>query len=651
MLRLDDISINFAGRLLLRDQSWAVRDRDRVGLVGANGSGKSTLLRVAVGVQESDGGTRQLTRGQTVGYLPQEGATLPDEPLQVAVRNARDDLTILEERIDRHLARLEQVEADDAEHTRLLDRLQRDQEAFRVGGGYELEAEAGRVLNGLGFPRDRWDARCGDFSRGWQMRIALARLLMQRPDFMLLDEPTNHLDMESRAWLERYLDDYPGAVVVVSHDRHFLDRVVERTTEVEGGELHEYRGNYTVYTAMRAERLRRLSAAQAKETREIEKIQQFIAKFRYDKRRAAQVQSRIRALDKRERVEVPGSAQRVRFRFPAAPRCGSPVLRGEGLCKRYGPLTVLDDAELEISRGERVAVAGPNGAGKSTLLRLLAGRERPDGGFAEVGHNVLPAYFAQDQLDEMEGERTVLAELESAARHLSEERLRGVLGAFLFAGDDVHKRVEILSGGERNRLALAKILLRGANLLLLDEPTNHLDMLSKEVLLDSLRDFTGTVVFVSHDRHFVSALADKVIEVGGGQATTYLEGFEDFLWRKAREMGFEGARVPGLPAPDLWLLTGRHEVASGGGRSTAGDAYRKRIRQQRAAEKHAREIERTMARIEELEAEIAGLHATMARPEVSVDHEQLADLQARVEPRQAEVDGLYERWEELQSGD
>jgi ATP-binding cassette, subfamily F, member 3 len=649
MLRLEDISINFAGRLLLTDQSWAVRDRDRVGLVGANGSGKSTLLRVAVGLQESDGGTIRVTRGQTVGYLPQEGATLPDEILRVAVRNARDDMVALERRIDGHLARLERSEADDAEHTRLLDRLQRDQEAFRVGGGYELEAEAGRVLNGLGFPRDRWDARCGDFSRGWQMRIALARLLMLRPDFMLLDEPTNHLDMESRAWLERYLDDYAGAVVVVSHDRHFLDRVVERTTEVEAGELHEYRGNYTVYTAMRAERRQRLSTAQAKETREIERIRQFVAKFRYDKKRASQVQSRIRSLEKRERIEIPGSTQRVRFHFPPAPRCGSPVLRAESLTKSYGKLTVLDDAEMEISRGERVAVVGPNGAGKSTLLRLLAGRERPDGGFAEFGHNVLPAYFAQDQLDEMDGERAVIAELEGAARHLTEQRLRGVLGAFLFAGDDVHKRVAILSGGERNRLALAKILLRGANLLLLDEPTNHLDMLAKEVLLDALRDFTGTVVFVSHDRHFVSALADKVIEVGGGEATTYLEGFEDFLWRKARGMGFEGERIPGLPAPDLWLLTGRHEVASHERKGTAGTAYRERIRRQRAAEKHAREIEQTMARIEELEVGISDLHARMARPEMAVDFAGLASLQAEVDPRRAEVDKLYARWEELQS--
>ncbi len=649
MLRLDDITVTFGGRVLLRDQAWSVRDRDRVGLVGVNGSGKSTLLRVAVGEQEADSGNRQLTRGQTVGYLPQEGVTLQEGPLQAVVRGAREDLTALEARIDGHLAALERLDADDEQHSVTLDRLQRDQEAFRIAGGYEVEADAGRVLNGLGFPRDRWARPCRSFSRGWQMRIALARLLMQRPSFMLLDEPTNHLDMESRAWLERFLDDYEGAVVVVSHDRHFLDRVVERTTEVADGELHEYAGNFTVYAALSAERVRRLTTEQAKQAREVERVRQFIAKFRYDKRRARQVQSRIRTLEKMDRVEIPGGPQRVRFRFPQAPRCGSPVLRAETLAKSYGELTVLEGVDLEISRGDRIAVAGPNGAGKSTLLRLLAGRERADEGFAELGHNVLAAYFAQDQLDEMDGEHTVIAELGGRASHLSEERLRGVLGAFLFAGDDVHKPVSVLSGGERNRLALAKILLRGANLLLLDEPTNHLDMLSKEVLLDALRDFTGTVVFVSHDRYFVSALADRVLEVGGGQATMYLEGFEDFLWRKAREMGFEGERVPGIPAPDLWLLTGRHEAAGGGGaRSTAGDAYRQRIREQREAEKHARDIERTVARIETLEAEIGDLHATMARPEVAVDHQRLSDLQAEVEPRQREVDRLYGRWEELQ---
>ena len=648
MLRLDDITVTFGGRVLLDDQSWAVRDRDRVGLVGANGSGKSTLLRVAVGQQEADSGTRQLTRGQTVGYLPQEGVALQEGRLLDVVRGAREDLTELERRVEAHLAELETLDPDCERHARVLDRLQRDQEAFRIGGGYEAEAEAGRVLNGLGFTRDRWERPCGAFSRGWQMRIALARLLMQRPSFMLLDEPTNHLDMESRAWLERFLDEYEGAVVVVSHDRHFLDRVVERTTEVAGGELVEYGGNYTVYAALSAERVRRLSAEQAKQTREVERIRQFIAKFRYDKRRARQVQSRIRTLEKMDRVAAPASGPRVRFRFPPAPRCGSPVLRAEGLRKRYGELTVLEGAELDVSRGDRIAVAGPNGAGKSTLLRLLAGREPPDDGFAELGHNVIPAYFAQDQLAEMDGARTVLAELGSAAAFLTEERLRGVLGAFLFQGDDVHKTVSILSGGERNRLALAKILLRGANLLLLDEPTNHLDMQAKEVLLDALADFNGTVVFVSHDRHFVSALADRIVEVGGGEATLYPEGFEDFLWRKAREMGFEGERVPGVPAPDLWLLTGRHEAATGARKNEAGDAYKDRIRQQRAAEKHAREIEQTVARIETLEAEIAQLHETMARPEVAVNHERLSELQAQVEPRQAEVDGLYSRWEELQ---
>ncbi len=650
MLRLDDITVTFGGRILLADQDWAVRDRDRVGLVGANGSGKSTLLRVAVGQQEADSGVRQLTRGQTVGYLPQEGVSLQDGRLLDVVKGAREDLTELEVRIESHLAELDRLDPQEPRHGQVLDRLQRDQEAFRIGGGYEAEAEAGRVLNGLGFQRDRWERACGDFSRGWQMRIALARLLVQRPSFMLLDEPTNHLDMESRAWLERFLDEYEGAVVVVSHDRHFLDRVVDRTTEVADGELVEYGGNYTVYAALSAERTRRLSAEQAKQTREVERIRQFIAKFRYDKRRARQVQSRIRSLEKMDRVSAPQAGPRVRFRFPPAPRCGSPVLRAEGLHKSYGELTVLEGAELDVSRGDRLAVAGPNGAGKSTLLRLLAGRERPDGGFAELGHNVIAAYFAQDQLDEMDGSHTVLQELASRAAHLSEERLRGVLGAFLFQGDDVHKGVSILSGGERNRLALAKILLRGANLLLLDEPTNHLDMQAKEVLLDALADFTGTVVFVSHDRHFVSALATRTLEVGGGQATMYPEGFEDFLWRKAREMGFEGERVPGVPAPDLWLLTGRHEAASGARRSEAGDVYRDRIRRQRAEERHAREIERTVSRIETLETEIAELHATMARPEVAVDHERLSELQAQVDPRQAEVGELYEKWERLQGG-
>jgi len=654
VLRIEQATLNFGDRPLLRDVDWAVRDRDRVGLVGANGAGKSTLLKVAAGQQDLDGGGVQLTRHQTVGYLPQDGIFSGEGLLLEEVKAARLDLAELQRRIAGHLAELERLDAADPRHAVVLDRLQRDQDSFQVNGGYTLEADAGRILRGLGFGADDWPRPCDSFSRGWQMRIALARNLIQAPSFLLLDEPTNHLDMESRAWLERFLDTYPGSVVVVSHDRHFLDRVVERITEVEGGDLHEYAGNFTAFEAMRAQRLQRLSAEQGKQAREITRIQQFIAKFRYDKRRAAQVQSRIRMLEKMDLVEVPRGQRQVRFRFPPAPRCGAIALRTEDLTVSYGALQVLDGVELEVARAERVAVVGPNGAGKSTLLRLIAGRQRPDRGFAEPGHNVVPAYFAQDQLEEMDGERTVMEELLATVPQASDERLRGVLGAFLFQGEEVDKRVGVLSGGERNRLALAKILVQGANLLLLDEPTNHLDMQSKDVLLDALRSFGGTVIFVSHDRHFVDGLADAVLEVGGGGAMLHRVGFDDFLWGKARELGFEDARVPGVPAPDLWLLGG---TPPGGGpapeaeeepRSTAGEDYKQRVRRQRAEERRTREVARIMARIEQLEGEIGAFHAEMERPEVATDYERVGELQKEVQQREAEAAELYERWEELQ---
>ena len=648
MLRLENISLTLGARELIGDVSWAVRDDDRVGLVGANGSGKTTLLRVAAREQEVDCGTIQVARGQTVGYLPQEGVTLRDGSAFEVVKEARADLVALEARIARTYEALDGLEG--SQQDQLLARLQRDQDAFTIGGGYTREADAGRVLRGLGFAPDRWDRPCASFSRGWQMRIALARLLMQRPSFMLLDEPTNHLDMESRTWLERYLDEYDGAVVVVSHDRHFLDRVAERVVEIDAAVLTEYRGNYTSYEAMKAAHVQTLSNEQAKQTREVAHLQQFISKFRYDKRRAKQVQSRIRRLEKMDLVQVAARPRRLRFTFPAAPRCGSPVVQAVDLAKSYGDDTDLDGVGFDVERGERVAVAGPNGAGKSTLLRLLASRECPDGGEVRMGHNVLTSYFAQDQLEEMDPDLTVVQELGAAVKHVTEERLRAVLGAFLFEGDDIHKPVRVLSGGECNRLALAKILMSGANLLLLDEPTNHLDMASKEVLLDALKEFHGTIVFVSHDRHFVTELGQRVVEVGRGRADLYPGTFEDFLWRKARQMGFEDARVAGVPAPDLWLLGGqpldKGQDETPKSRSTS--SYRDRIRRDRALERRRRDIDRTMTRIEELEGEVEHIYREMERPEVAVDHERIMALQGNVEFRKTEIAQLYEKWETLQ---
>ncbi len=650
MLRIEEGSLAFGGRALLDEVSWGVPDKGRMGLVGANGAGKSTLLRIAAGHQEMDGGNRQLTRGQTVGYLPQDGVESPEGQLLAVVKDARHDLVRLASRIEGHLAQLETLEANSANHNELLERLQQDQDAFAIGGGYSLESEAGRVLNGLGFPSTDHDKPCSSFSQGWQMRIALARLLLQHPSFLLLDEPTNHLDIESRTWLERFLDGYDGAVVVVSHDRHFLDRVVDRIIEIEGGAVTEYAGNYTSYEAAHDERVRRVTAEQAKQLQEVQRLQQFISRFRYDKRRASQVQSRIRTLAKMEKVDQPKTRRRVRFQFPQAPRCGSPVVLTKDLEVGYGAKPVLSDVELTVARGDNIAVVGPNGAGKSTLLRVLAGRQHAGGGHIELGHNVVTAYFAQDQLAEMNAESTVLKELQAATPQASEERLRGLLGAFLFEGDDVHKPLGVLSGGEINRLALAKILLTGANLLLLDEPTNHLDMASKDVLLEALRSFGGTVLFVSHDRYFVSALADRTVEVGDGTATLYPEGFEDFLWRKARELGHEGHRVSGVLAPDLWLLGERADTGEAPKKAKGGQAHKERIKKQRAEERRQRGIERTMARIEELEAAVEEIHETMAQPEMSTQYEELVSLQKKVDQKKKEIADLYEKWEGLQEG-
>ncbi|HLA78514.1 MAG TPA: ATP-binding cassette domain-containing protein [Vicinamibacteria bacterium] len=552
MIHVEGLTKRYGDRVLLEDVSWHVKKRDRIGLSGPNGAGKTTLLKLLAGLEEPDAGSIRMASDTSIGYLPQDGIVHGGRTVFDEVVLAFEELLALKAEQHAIEDRLAEATHDDGEdHDKLLTRYAEVGERFKHLGGYEMDARIALVLKGLGFSLEDQKRRTEEFSGGWQMRIALAKLLLARPNLLLMDEPTNHLDLPARNWLEEYLADYPGSVVLVSHDRYFLDSTVKRITEVGLRTLTDYHGNYSKYVVEHAAAMERLRESHRRQKEEIEKTEAFINKFRYQATKARQVQSRIKMLDKVERIEIPPERKKIRFKFPDAPKPGRVVLELKGVRRAYGENVVLRHVDLLVERGDRIALVGANGAGKSTLMRLLAGVDGPSSGVRLIGHNVVLDYFAQDQAAVLNPALNVYEEMSAASPSTMVPRIRTILGGFLFSGDDIYKRVAVLSGGERNRLALAKMLLNPSNLLLLDEPTNHLDLDSKEVLLDALADYGGTLIFVSHDRYFVDRLATKVIEVGGGEALLYPGGYEDFVfWKKQRESGLA---VP-LPTPERKAL-------------------------------------------------------------------------------------------------
>ncbi|MBC7924758.1 MAG: ABC-F family ATP-binding cassette domain-containing protein, partial [Bryobacteraceae bacterium] len=459
-----------------------------------------------------------------------------------------ENLHEMERELEELMHRMADLDPASDEYTAVAERFHRIDSEFQARDGYALEAHVGTVLNGLGFPKEDWHRRTEEFSGGWQMRIALAKLLLQKPDVLLLDEPTNHLDLEARNWLEDYLTSYPNAFVLISHDRYFLDKAVNRILEIWNKGAHFYSGNYEKYLVQKQERKLQLEAAQRNQRERIEQLESFIGRFRYQASKARQVQSRIKELEKIDRIELPTDEQTIYFSFPQPKSSGRTVAEFQKVSKSYGPKKVLGDVSFVIERGDRIALVGHNGAGKSTLIKLLAGTEPLTAGEFKLGHNVDVDYFAQDQYKELDPDAELLADLSSGARMKTETELRSLLGCFLFSADDVFKRIGVLSGGERNRYALAKMLLSPSNFLLLDEPTNHLDMRAKDVLLNALAEFSGTVVFVSHDRYFIDKLATRVFEVGGGEVHVYPGNYEDYLWRKSgRPLDLELPAAVALP--------------------------------------------------------------------------------------------------------
>ncbi|RPH93335.1 ABC transporter ATP-binding protein [candidate division KSB1 bacterium] len=540
LIHLDDVAVALPGRILLERVAWSVFRGERYGLVGANGSGKTTLMRLMVGESEPSHGAISRARDLTIGYLPQEGVAQKERELFVEAWNGLPDLPTLEKEI----ALLREYVASEPHDSDSLERLGVLQHRWEDLEGYRAEAKVSGVLFGLGFKESDFKRPANEFSGGWQMRIALAKLLLHDPDLLLLDEPTNHLDLPALIWLEGFLSGFDGALIMVSHDRGFLDRVIKRTAELDRGKLTLYQGNYSEYEEQRQERAMQREAEAARTDEERKRIEAFIERFRYKASKARQVQSRVKQLEKMEVPEwQPSGQKRVRFHFPPAPSSGRVVFEMQDVAKRYDSIEVFKDINLILTRGEKVALVGINGAGKSTLCRLIVGAESPSSGTANPGHNVSVDFFAQDADFHLNSQLTILEQLEAEAGGASQAWLRSLLGAFLFSGDDVFKKISVLSGGEKSRLALAKMLLHPSNFIILDEPTNHLDMASQAVLLEALKAYEGTLLVVSHDRFFLDQLVDRVLELENGTLHDWPGNLSDYLARKG--FGAGSAIEPG----------------------------------------------------------------------------------------------------------
>src|SRR3984893_5273071 len=501
MIQLQGAGKRFGHKLLFENCDWLITPKEKTGLVGGNGTGKSTILKIICGVESLDYGSISYTKGIKLRYLPQDGLTLSGRSVFAECMTVFADLHEMEHELETLHHSLAELDPESAEYSAVADRLHHIDSEFRNRDGYAIEAQVGTVLDGLGFPHSDWGRRTEEFSGGWQMRIALAKLLLEKPNLLLLDEPTNHLDLEARNWLEQYLTGYPFAFVLISHDRYFLDVTVNKTVEIWNRGIHFYSGNYEKYIVQKTERRTQLEAAYKNQRDRIEQLEAFIRRFRYQATKAKQVQSRIKELDKIERIEIPPDEKAIHFTFPQPKPSGRIVAEFHNVSKSYGPKHVFSGVDFLIERGDRISLVGINGAGKSTLIKLLAGTEPLTSGEYRLGHNAQPDYFAQDQYKELDPNARMLDDLSTVATRSTQTELRNLLGCFLFTEDDVFKRIGVLSGGEGNRCALGSMALHPSNFLLLDEPTNPLDMRAKDVLLEALQKYSGTVVFVSHDRY------------------------------------------------------------------------------------------------------------------------------------------------------
>jgi len=641
MIQLNSAGKRYGHKLLFEGADLVITPHDRVGLVGANGTGKTTLLKILAGMETVDYGNTSVAKGISFGYLPQDGLTLSGQTVFAACLAVFARLQEMERELEQLMYSMADLDHTSAEYDQVAERYHRIEHEFRTHDGYAIEAQVGTVLAGLGFRPEDWHRQTEEFSGGWQMRIALAKLLLQKPNLLLLDEPTNHLDLESRNWLEEYLSEYPYAFVLISHDRYFLDVTVNRIVEIWNKKIWAYTGNYEKYLSQKTQRQEQLEAAYRNQRERIEQLEVFINRFRYQATKAKQVQSRIKELEKMERIELPEEEKTIHFSFPQPKPSGRNVAEFEGVAKSYGAKEVFRDVDFIVERGDRIALVGVNGTGKSTLIKLLAGTEPLTKGEYRLGHNVQSDYFAQDQYKELDQDARIIDDLGRVSPSSRETDLRNLLGCFLFSGDDVFKRIGVLSGGERNRYALLRMLLHPANFLLLDEPTNHLDMRAKDVLLEALSKYIGTVVFVSHDRYFIDKLATRVFEIGGGRVEVYPGNYEDFLWRKqggAEQLQQQVAASARKAAP-----SNGNAMANAVTHSPPEDKSAKRLNPIRRKQ--------MQDRAQELEEQISGLERAIASCETSLQNfvsaEETSRLTHELEQNRADLQERIAEWEQI----
>ena len=657
----DKISKSFGGRVLYSNATLQLNAGERWALVGPNGAGKTTLLKIIMGLESADEGTVTFAKDATLGYLEQETELMGDRTALNEVIESAHEIKQWERKVNGLSLKIAET-PEGAKLNKYLEDYAHAMERFERLGGYELESRARQILAGLGFPVEDFDKPAKEFSGGWQMRISLSKLLLRRPDVLLLDEPTNHLDLESVQWLERFLSSYDGTVLLVSHDRSFMDACVTHVAALENRMLVTYTGNYSGYLHQREENLEQLRAKRAAQERDIAHMETFIERFRYKPTKAKQVQERVAKVEKirEELVVLPEQSHHMHFRFPEPPRTGDTVISLEGVAKSYEDNFVYDNVDLKLYRGDHVALVGPNGAGKSTLMKLIAGKLKPDAGEITLGQNVTEAYYAQHQLEELNPANTVLAELDTVAAGWTTSEERRLLGAFLFHGDDVEKRVNVLSGGERARLALAKMLVSPDPLLLLDEPTNHLDIDSVDVLEKALVDFPGTSILISHDEHLVRAVANKVVDVRDHKVTVYDGDYDYFLFKLAELQAAAQGETSSKTVPS-YGTSGARAVKSSGPEvgQAAGSSRNVKTKEQRRAEaeernRRSRALRETKKRLDEVEAALTPAHkrydelmTLMADEALYNDPQKFDECMAEYQALSKKIPALEAEWLEL----
>lgn len=644
MISVDQLVVSFGGFELFKQVSFLINPKDRIGLVGKNGAGKSTLLKIVAGQQTATEGTVVIPKDVRVGYLPQHMAVADNHSVFEETKKAFDEILQIKHEIDHinhQIATREDYESD--QYMGLITKVTELNDHYQLVGGGNFEAEIEQTLTGLGFKRSDFGRATSEFSGGWRMRIELAKILLKKPDVFLLDEPTNHLDIESIQWLEDFLKNYSGAVVLVSHDRAFLDAVTNRTIEISLGKIYDYKANYSKYLELRKEHRETQLAAYKNQQKLIEDTEKFIERFRYKATKAVQVQSRTKMLEKLDRIEIEEEDNsRLTIRFQPPERSGTIVVECKHLTKKYGDLLVLDDIHLMIERGEKVAFVGKNGEGKTTLARIIL-NELDYQGTLKIGHNVKIGYFAQDQAQRLDENLTVLDTIDQIAVGEIRTKIRDILGAFMFSGDDVEKKVKVLSGGERSRLAMIRLMLEPVNFLVLDEPTNHLDMRSKEILKQALASYEGTVLVVSHDREFLDGMVNCVYEFKNRKIKQHLGGIYDFLRRKKMESMKE------LERKDQSSATGT-EKKEGPKTEENKLSYEERKEINKNISRLEKQIEKAEKEITELEAEIEAYDKKMANPEALEDHrifEQYEELKAKLEEVMKDWETNQEEYEIL----